>query len=399
MAARPGHARLRPGADPGDRRLDPGEPARSALRRGRRRRARARLGAAARRHPLARARPGRAAPRRLRRVGRPLTRLEPGRAPGRDRAARLLPPLRPAGRGARSPRLAPPLGGRALRRADPDGDRLCGDRDRAVDQPRHLLEPEAARRQHLRALLPRQLRLLGPVDLRALPGRVHPGEPDRRALLALCPGRAPGCGRDCRRLDGTDLLVLAVELPGPDRRRGPGRGARVGPARAAPRLPRRGGVRARRRGGAERAPRRPAPRERRAQPGDERPLEADQERLQDRRAPSRGRRRDRRLQARLRETGPPAVEGAGGRRLARHADHGDRRERPAGPAAARLARVREPRARLSPARLRPAVPDRAHLRARLRRDRRSQPLLQRFLRGPDRLGRSRPRDGRRAATA
>ena len=73
---------------------------------------------------------------------------------------------------------------------------------------------------------------------------------------------------DRRRLDGTDLLVLAIELPGADRRRRPGRGARVGPARAAPGRSRRGRVRARRRGGAERAPCRPPPRERRAQPRD-----------------------------------------------------------------------------------------------------------------------------------
>ena len=55
-----------------------------------------------------------------------------------------------------------------------DGARVRGDRDRAVRDAQHLLEPEGDRRQRVRAervVLPRELGLLRPVDLRALPRR------------------------------------------------------------------------------------------------------------------------------------------------------------------------------------------------------------------------------------
>ena len=155
---------------------------------------------------------------RVRRLERPLARLGHRRPPGLDRAALLLPPVRAAGRLALAPGLAAQLGARPLRRADRDGPRVRARRHRAVDQPRHLLEPEAARRQHVRAVLPRQLGLLGPVDLRALPRRCDPGEPGRRALLTLAAGRDRRADRDRRDVDRAALLVLAVELHRADRR-------------------------------------------------------------------------------------------------------------------------------------------------------------------------------------
>ena len=97
---------------------------------------------------------------------------------------------------ARAARLVARLGADALRPARGDGARLRGDRDRPVRDAQHLLEPEGARRQRLRAerlVLPRQLGLLRPVDLRPLPRGRDPREPRRRALRAAATrsGRSP----------------------------------------------------------------------------------------------------------------------------------------------------------------------------------------------------------------
>ena len=189
------------------------------------------------------------------------------------------------------------------------GSDLRRGRDRAVDHARHLLEPQAARRQHVRALLPRQLGLLGPVDLRPLPGCRDPGDTGRGSAQPLRACAARGRRRDRARLGRPALLVFAVELPRAHRRsRARGR-VRVGTAgdRAhrdrRRRVPDCGGR------GAERPPRPPPPYERRREPRDERPLEARHERRQDRCPPPRCRRRRRRLQARVREAGTPALEG------------------------------------------------------------------------------------------
>ena len=77
----------------------------------------------------------------------------------------------------------------ALRPARRDGARLRGDRDLAVRDAQHLLEPEGDRRQRLRAeqlVLPRQLGLLRPVDLRAFPRRRR----SSRASSSCCSRRA-----------------------------------------------------------------------------------------------------------------------------------------------------------------------------------------------------------------
>ena len=133
-------------------------------------------------------------------------------------------------------RLVARLGARALRPARGDGARLRGDRDRPVRDAQHLLEPEGERRQRVRAerlVLPRQLGLLRPVDLRALPRRRDPREPRRRAA----PPRRPALGGR-RRADDRDHLgraaavVLAVELRRADGRRSSSRGGRLAAARA-----------------------------------------------------------------------------------------------------------------------------------------------------------------------
>ena len=69
---------------------------------------------------------------------------------------------------------------------------------------RGLLEPEAAGRQRVRAVLPRQLRVLGSVDLRPLPRGRDPGDARARPARAARPAgspraspRSPSCGWAC----------------------------------------------------------------------------------------------------------------------------------------------------------------------------------------------------------
>src|SRR5439155_26589170 len=190
------------------------------------------LAAGAGRCEGARARPRRAAARSLRGLDGPVARLDARPPPGRDRAARVLPPVRPARRRARTPRVAPPLGARPVRRARPDGADLRRRRGRAVDHVRRFLEPEAARRQHLRAVLPGPLALLGPPDLRALPRRRDARLARGGALDALAADRARSGRGDRGYGRGPGVLVLAVELRGAGRRRPRSRGLRVAPARA-----------------------------------------------------------------------------------------------------------------------------------------------------------------------
>ena len=63
-----------------------------------------------------------------------------------------------------------------------DGARVLGDRRLPVRDARRLLEPEGDRRERVRAVLPRQLRLLRPVGLRPLPRRRDPRRARDRAL-------------------------------------------------------------------------------------------------------------------------------------------------------------------------------------------------------------------------
>ena len=153
-------------------------------------------------------------------------------------------------------------------------------------------------------------------------------------------------------------------------------------------------VAARRAGHAERAPR---PLRAQLEERDERPRHARPQRRAHRRPPPARGRRDRRLQARLRRARRPEGQGAERRRLAHDAGHGRGRGRDRRLRALRLAASGGAPPRLPPLRARPGRPRRAHLRPRDRRRRRPQPLLQRVLRGPDRLGRHRP--GRRARRA
>ena len=91
------------------------------------------------------------------------------------------------------------------------------------------------------------------------------------------------------------------------------------------------------------------------------------------------------------ELAGPEGQGAGRGRLAHDAGDGRRRGRDRRLRALRLAARGRASSRVPPLRARPAGPRGAHVRPRDRRGRRPQPLLQRVLRGPDRLGRDRPR--------
>ena len=93
-----------------------------------------------------------------------------------------------------------------------------------VGDARGLLEPEADRRQRVRPVLPRQLGLLGPVDLRPLPRRRDPGDAGARPARAARAARSPRRRRDRRDLGRPALLVLAVELRRADRGHARGRG-------------------------------------------------------------------------------------------------------------------------------------------------------------------------------
>ena len=101
-----------------------------------------------------------------------------------------------------------------------------------VGAARRLLEPGGDRRQRLRAVLPRQLGVLGSVDLRPLPRRRDPRDADRRSprrRRALEARRALRRGR--RHLGRSLPLVLAVELRRPGERRRRRDGGRLGASR------------------------------------------------------------------------------------------------------------------------------------------------------------------------
>ena len=144
-------------------------------------RARARLAAPARRRPCPRARPAGVAARRGRRLDGARPALDGRPTPGRDLPRRLRAAVRPPRRRRRAAALQPARSARPLRRPRRDRARLCRDRPLSVGDAGGVLEPEAAGRQRLCAVLPRQLRLLGPVDLRPLPRRRHPGDAGPRS--------------------------------------------------------------------------------------------------------------------------------------------------------------------------------------------------------------------------
>ena len=183
--------------------------------------------------PRPRARPARVAARALRRLDRAHVRLVARPPAGRDLPALLRAAVRPARGLALAAAVAARLGEGALRRARRDGARLRGDRRLAVPDAEHLLEPEGEGRQRVRAgelVLPGQLGVLRPVDLRALPRRRDPREPRARALRP----RARGVGgARARRRDvaRARAVVLAVELRRARRRDRRGARDALAPAR------------------------------------------------------------------------------------------------------------------------------------------------------------------------
>src|SRR5581483_5766692 len=356
-------------------------------------------GARPRRRALPRARAARLAARAPGRLERAHPRLDGGRARGGDRPALLLAPVRAARRVARAARLEPALALVHLRRAGRDGAGLRVDRRLPVRHPRRLLEPEGDRRERLRAVLPRELGLLRPLRVRAVPRRRDAGGARAGPVRPQPPRRLRLGGGDRADLAGAALLVLAVELRGADgRRRGRRRGA----------LALAGGGRPRRRGGRDRGGRagdaahpplaaarvRVGPEQ-----GVERPGEAGHPGDPDRPPPSRRGRRDRRVQARLRRPGGAEGQGAEGGRLAQHGGDGRGRDRCPGAAPARLARLRLALRHAAACGLVLQGPRLPRDRRRDRGDRRAQPVLQRALRGSDVLGPARARGALRPPAA
>ena len=163
--------------------------------------------------PGARARAHRSAGRRVRRLDRPLNGVDRRRSPRSDPPRGLHPAVRAPGDRLRTAPLARALAHVALERARRDGARLRGGRRLPVGDPRRVLESERQGVQRLRALLPGELGVLGPVRVRALPHRRDPrlarGDPARRrSRLAH---HRPVRGRR-RHVARAAHLVLAVEL-------------------------------------------------------------------------------------------------------------------------------------------------------------------------------------------
>ncbi len=115
-----------------------------------------------------------------------------GPSPGRRLPPLLHAPARADRGGDGAADVAARVGEGALRRAGRDGGRLRADRHLAVLDADDLLEPEGQGRQRVRpgrVVLPRQLGLLRPLDLRALPRGRDPRERGARALRAAAAGR------------------------------------------------------------------------------------------------------------------------------------------------------------------------------------------------------------------
>ena len=277
---------------------------------------------------------------------------------------------------------APPVRS-TRRRAGRDGACVLRNRRLAVGDPRRVLEPEDHRRQRVRAVLPRQLRLLGPFHLRPLPRRRDPHAPRARAPRCVETRRDRLGARDRRDLGRPRLLVLAVELLCTADRHRPRRVLRL--ALAGGRPPRRGNRRRDDRR-ARPAGRAPPFAERRVG----RSVQARHERPGDRGAPPRSGSRHRRLQTRVREPHAPEGKGAEGRGIAQHTGHGPRGNRRPRASARSVALRHRARRRPPPRGPRIHRPRASRLRRCAVRDRRPQPVLQRVLRGPDGVGDARP---------
>ena len=198
LGARVRDAGLRPDPDSGRRRHGGREPPPAALRRRRVARRRAWL-AALRGDDRARELGPIALPlAAFVALDRARASLDGRPAPGRDLPRRLRAPLRPAGDRLRAPALEPACAAGPLRGAGRHRAGVCGRRPLPVGHARGLLEPEAAGRQRVRALLPRQLRLLGSVDLRPLSRRRDPGDARARPARAARAAARRGNRRDRR---------------------------------------------------------------------------------------------------------------------------------------------------------------------------------------------------------
>ncbi len=127
----------------------------------------------------------------------------------------------------RTTSVARPLADMAVGRPRRHRRRVCDGRRLPVGDARRLLEPQRHRRQRLRAVLPCQLGLLGPVHLRPLPRRRDPRHTGRHPARGRPRPPQPGALRRRRgNLVRAGALVLAVELRGARgrcRRRGCGR--------------------------------------------------------------------------------------------------------------------------------------------------------------------------------
>ncbi len=194
------------------------EPARPALPRRRRRRARLRRAGAAARPGAAgaRARVGAgldgaaagAVRRPLRRAGDLLGRLREG-APA-DRL--LLRPVRAAVRAAGAGRVDAEAAALVLRRAGRARARLLVHRLRRVRDETHLPQPEADRLERAAHLLPHELGLLRPEHLRAFPRRRDAGGRDARAAHEAARADRRRHRRAGGAVGGARADAVAVEL-------------------------------------------------------------------------------------------------------------------------------------------------------------------------------------------
>ena len=111
----------------------------------------------------------RLAARALRRLDGAVARMDRRHRRRRDRGARVLRAVHDARAARGAAALERSLAARALRRARRDGAHLRGGRLLPVRHAQRLRESEGDQLERVRGVLPRQLRVLGSVDLRTLP--------------------------------------------------------------------------------------------------------------------------------------------------------------------------------------------------------------------------------------
>ena len=143
------------------------------------------------------------------RVGERVAGLECKRDRGRQGAGVLRAAVRRAAGGTRRPPPAAAAAGRSPARPGGARARVRGDRRVPGAAPRHLVEPQADGLERIQLVLPRQLDLLRPVDLRALRGG-DDHAPVRGAAVRI--GAAADPGRDLSRpgLDWDSHFVFPV---------------------------------------------------------------------------------------------------------------------------------------------------------------------------------------------